>query len=36
MEKDQLPDVTVPLAVKPLDSNRDLTTILMNKFLSSI
>ena len=31
MEKDQLQDVTVPIAVQPLDSNRDL-----NNFLISI
>ena len=36
MEKGELQDVTVPLAVQPLDSNSDLTMFLMNNFLSSI
>ena len=33
MKKDQLQDVTVPVAVQPLDFNRDLTMILLNNFL---
>ena len=36
MEKGELQDVTVPLAVQPLDSNSDLTMFLMNNFLTSI
>ena len=36
MEKDQLQDVTVPIAVQPLDSNRDLTMFPLNNFLISI